>query len=445
VIDQLSPHAVLTLILEQCSHHLSIGGALGVFVGTLSIDNYGGGMGGAFGSSGNDGDITNGICPVTEINSTGTAPDTTDPGCGIVANGTNFDTLTPAASYLTAPTTADARNGQSVTETNFHTPLPHNLQWNLDVQRQIGKNYGIDIAYVGNHGYDLSFNNVDLNQVPENELSANDLNNKPFPLFNNINGTINTAVSNYNALQAQITKRYSYGLTFNVNYTWSHFLDDIDSSGFGSREGFQNYQNAFNPRANYSNSNFDVRNMFKGQAVYQLPFGKGREFLNKSWLVDELIGGWKVSSVWVIEGGNPIGITTGGNNSSNNQSGSYTQEAERVSGVNLKEPGSTKQRLGEWYNLAALAVPAPFTYGNFLRNTVYGPGVVNVAASLGKTFDLYPQRGIKLEIRADAGNVLNHPSFGQPNGNAIGPGQVDNITSVTVGGRQIQLYGKISF
>jgi hypothetical protein len=422
-----------------------IRGALGVFVGTLSIDNYGGGMGGAFGSSGNDGDITNGICPVTEISSTGATPDMTDPGCGIVANGTNFNTLTPNASYLTAPTTADARNGQSVTQTNFHTPLPHNLQWNLDVQRQLGNNYGIDIAYVGNHGYDLSFNNVDLNQVPENELSANDLNSKPFPLFNNINGTINTAVSNYNALQAQITKRYSYGLTFNVNYTWSHFLDDIDSSGFGSREGFQNYQNAFDPRDNYSNSNFDIRNMFKGQAVYQLPFGKGKEFLNKNWLVDELVGGWKVSSVWVIEGGNPIGITTGGNNSSNNQSGAYTQEANRVSGVNLREPGSTKQRLNEWYNLAALAVPAPFTYGNFLRNTVYGPGVVNVAASLGKTFDLYPRRGIKLEIRADAGNVLNHPSFGQPNGNAIGPGQVDNITSVTVGGRQIQLYGRISF
>jgi hypothetical protein len=422
-----------------------IRGALGVFVGTLSIDNYGGGMGGALGSSGSTSDITNGICPVTEISSTGTTPDMTDPGCGIVANGTNFDTLTPVASYLTAPTTADARNGQSVTETNFHTPLPHNLQWNLDVQRQLGKNYGIDIAYVGNHGYDLSFNNVDLNQVPENELSANDLNNRPFPLFNNINGTINSAVSNYNALQAQITKRYSYGLTFNVNYTWSHFLDDIDSSGFGSREGFQNYQDAFNPRANYSNSNFDIRNMFKGQAVYELPFGKGREFLNKSWLLDELIGGWKVSSVWVVEGGNPIGITTGGNNTSNNQSGSFTQEANRVAGVSLKEPGSVKDRLKEWYNLAALTQPAPFTYGNFLRNTVYGPGVVNVAASLGKTFDVYPKRGVKLLLRADAGNVLNHPSFGQPGNNAIGPGETANITGVTVGGRQIQLYGRISF
>ena len=422
-----------------------IRGGIGVYADTLSNDQYGGGMGGAFGSSGGVGDITNGICPVAQINGDGSTPDTTDPGCGVVTNGTNFNTLTPNASYLTAPTTADARNGQGVTQTNFHTPLPHNLQWNIDVQRAIGSNYDIDIAYVGNHGYDLSYAGVDLNQVPESALSANDLNSKPYPLFTNITGPINTAVSNYNALQAQINKRMAYGLEFNVNYTWSHFLDDLDTSGFGSREGYQNYQNAFSPASNYSNGNFDIRNMFKGQVIYQLPVGKGRQFLNNNWIVDELIGGWQVSSVWVIEGGNPIGITTGGNNSSNNQSGSYTQEANRVAGESLRLPGSTKARLSEWYNLDALAVPAPFTYGNFLRNTVYGPGVVNIAASLGKSFDLWPERNVKLLIRGDAGNVINRPSFGQPGNNAIGPGETANITGTTIGGRQIQLYAKISF
>jgi hypothetical protein len=422
-----------------------IRGGIGVYADTLSNDQYGGGMGGAFGSSGGVGDITNGICPVAQMNGDGSTPDTTDPGCGVVTNGTNFNTLTPNASYLTAPTTADARNGQGVTQTNFHTPLPHNLQWNVDVQRAIGSNYDIDIAYVGNHGYDLSYAGVDLNQVPESALSANDLNSKPYPLFTTITGPINTAVSNYNALQAQINKRMAYGLEFNVNYTWSHFLDDLDTSGFGSREGYQNYQNAFSPASNYSNGNFDIRNMFKGQVIYQLPVGKGRQFLNNNWIVDELIGGWQVSSVWVIEGGNPIGITTGGNNSSNNQSGSYTQEANRVAGESLRLPGSTKARLNEWYNLNALAVPAPFTYGNFLRNTVYGPGVVNIAASLGKSFDLWPERNVKLLIRGDAGNVINRPSFGQPGNNAIGPGETANITGTTIGGRQIQLYAKISF
>jgi hypothetical protein len=430
----------------QPKNNTVIRGGVGVYASTLSVDTYaGGGLGTAFGSSGNTSDTTNGICPVAQIDSDGSTPDMTDPGCGVVTNGTNFNTLTPNAAYLTAPTTPDARNGQGVNFVAFHTPLPKNLQWNVSLERQFGQNYVATLTYVGNHGYDLTFNNIDINQVPENKLSANDLGDRPYPLFNGITGETNNAISNYNALQAVLTKRMSYGLQLSINYTWSHFLDDLDSSGWGSREGFQNYQNAFNPADNYSNGNFDIRNMFKGQAIYQLPFGKGRQFLNNNLLLDELLGGWQVSSVWVVEGGNPIGITTGGNNSSNNQSGSYTQEANLVPGQSLHLPGSTKSRLGEWYNLNALAVPAPFTYGNFLRNTVYGPGVVNVAASLGKTFDIWPERGVKMQIRADAGNVLNHPSFGQPGNNAIGPGETANITSTTVGGRQIQLYGRISF
>ena len=422
-----------------------IRGGFGIYASTLSIDTYGGGMGGALGSSGGVTDLTNGICPVAQIDSDGSTPDMADPGCGVVTNGTNFNALTPNASYLAAPTTPDARNGQGATYTQFHTPLPKNLQWNVSLERQFGRNYAATLTYVGNHGYDLTYNNIDINQVPESKLSPNDQVDRPYPLFQSINGATNNAISNYNALEAVLSKRMSYGLQFSINYTWSHFLDDLDSSGFGAREGFQNYQNAFDPSSNYSNGNFDIRNMFKGQVIYELPFGRGHQFLNNNLLLDEVLGGWQVSSVYVIEGGNPMGITTGGNNNSNNRSGNFTQEANRVPGASLSLPGSTKQRLREWYNLDALTVPDPNTYGNFLRNTVYGPGIVNVAASLGKTFDIWPERGVKLQIRADAGNVLNHPSFGQPGNNAIGPGQTAIITSTTVGGRQIQLYGRISF
>ena len=90
-------------------------------------------------------------------------------------------------------------------------------------------------------------------------------------------GSTNNAVSNYNALQAVAHQADELrDLQFSTNYTWSHFLDDMDSSGWGSREGFQNYQNAYDISQNYSNSNFDIRQMFKGEVVYQLPFGKGK-------------------------------------------------------------------------------------------------------------------------------------------------------------------------
>ena len=114
------------------------------------------------------------------------------------------------------------------------------------------------------------------------------------------------AISNYNSLQATIEQRLSHGLSFNFNYVWSHFLDDLDSAGWGSHSGTQNWQNAYNPAANYGNSNFDVRNAFKGYFLYQLPFGRGRQFLNSNSLVDAIIGGWQVSDTLVIQSGQPF-------------------------------------------------------------------------------------------------------------------------------------------
>jgi hypothetical protein len=422
----------------QPRNNTVIRGGFGLYASSWSEDTYGGGIGNAFGSSANYGDNTNGICPVGQIDSNGNSPDTTDPGCGVGNN--NAKSLN--STYLTAPTTPDARNGQGVTYNQYHTPVPRNYQWNLEVQREFGQNYVINLAYIGNHGQDLNFP-VDINQVPEEKLGPNDIGDRPYPLFQSINGSTNNAISNYHALQTQITKRMSYGLQFNVNYTWSHFLDDQDSSGWGGRGGWQNYQNSFSPSDNYSNSNFDIRNMFKGQTIYQLPFGKGRQFLNNSWLLDEAIGGWQTAATFVLQGGSPVLITTGDNNTSFNQSGGYTQYANLVG--NVKKTGSTKSRLNEWYNLDALAVPAAGTFGNFRRNIVYGPGLSQVNFSLGKAFDVWPERGVKLQIRADATNVLNHASFGQPGNNAIGNGQSAQITGVTVGGRNLQLYGRISF
>ncbi|RRA49850.1 TonB-dependent receptor [Acidipila sp. EB88] len=414
-------------------------GGFGIYASTWSEDTYGGGLGNAFGSSGSLSDNTNGVCPVVQLNADGSTPDTADPGCGVGAR--NFGSIN--SKYLTAPTTPDARNGQDVTYNQYHTPIPTNYQYTFDMQEQLGVDFVADIAYVGNHGKNLNFP-VDINQVPQNLLGPNDKQSEPYPIYNNISGSPNNAISNYNSLEAQLTKRMSKGLEFNVNYTWSHFLDDQDSSGWGSREGFQNYQNAFDTNANYSNSNFDIRNMFKGQAIYQLPIGRGRMFLNNNLLLDEALGGWQASGTFVVQGGNPISITTGGNNSSNNQSGSATQFANLVGNVTAV-PGGRLNRLSEWYNLSALAVPAPYTYGDFRRNTVYGPGLSEFNFSLGKTFNVFPERNVQVQVRADADNVLNHASFGQPGNNAIGPNQSAQITTTTVGGRTMQLYGRVSF
>ena len=92
---------------------------------------------------------------------------------------------------------------------------------------------------------------------------------RAYPIYQQINGNLYQAISNYNSLQTTITKRLQHGLSFSANYTWSHFLDDQDSSGWGTHAGPQPYQYAStltvnNSGKNYGNSNFDVRNSFKG-------------------------------------------------------------------------------------------------------------------------------------------------------------------------------------
>ncbi len=415
-------------------------GAFGLYASMLSEDTYGAGMGGALGSRGTVNDSTSGFCPVVQFAGTGKTPDTTDPGCGVAGfNGSSI-----LSKYISASTAPDAQNnpGGNTPYNQYHTPIPTNYQWTMSLERQFGNNYAFYLAYVGNHGTNLNFP-VDINQVPQSKLGPNNLSSKPYPLFGILNGSTNNAISNFNALETDIRKRLSYNLEFDVNYTWSHFLDDLDSSGWGSREGFQNYQNAFDPSQNYSNANFDVRNAFKGQAIYTLPFGRNQKFLNNNWALDLLAGGWRFSSTWVIQSGSPFGITTGNNNNSNNQSGGYTQFANLVGNPYLS--GSTKSRLNQYYNLAAFAVPAQYTYGNFRRNILTGPGIAVMNAGFGKIFNLWPDHNVRFEVRADAFNVLNHASFGNPGNNAIGPGQSASITGVTVGGRAVQLYGKISF
>lgn len=461
----------------QVRNNTVVRGGIGMYTSTWSEDTYGGGMGSAFGSSGslNDANTTNGICPVVNLSAGLNTPNTQDPGCG----GPGFNPLTISQIYVTAPNTPWAKNGTSPSYNQYHTPVPTNYQYSLTIEREFAKDYTATAAYVGNHGTHLNTGPVDINQLPQSKLGQG-RSASPYPLFNTITGSTNNAISNYNALQATLTKRMGYGLLFSTNYTWSHFLDDMDSSGWGSREGYQNYQNAYNIHENYSNSNFDIRQMFKGYAVYQLPFGKGKPFMNSNLALDEALGGWQLAGTFIAQGGNPIGVTTGSANTSGNLSGSYTQQPILLGNYkkpwqayNLKchtysGPTYSYHSLNSWFNdnveagastcngvqLPADAVgsqawenPADYTnhYGTFRRNRIYGPDLTDVNFSLEKSFALVPDRGINFQFRASATNILNHPSFAQPGNNQIQNNAPEAITGVTIGGRVMEFLGRISF
>jgi hypothetical protein len=303
-----------------------------------------------------------------------------------------------------------------------------------------------EVAYVASHGFNLPFP-TNINQIPESKLGVNDSPTyRPYPAFSAISGSTNNAISNYHSLQASFSKRMTSGISFSFNYTWSHFLDDQDSSGRGSYSGSQGYQNAFNPSANYGNSNFDVRQAFKGYMVYQLPFGRGQRFLNHNQLLDRTVGGWQVSGTLVKLTGSPFTPVVGGSNNSYSQAGNWYPNV-------IGDPKAVSNRnWKKWYNASAYAVPTVATFGNMKRNSVYGPGLNEINLSAGKTFSV--REDVKLQIRADATNALNHPSFGLPT-STLTPGTCSgssafcssstNISSLTVNGRTMQLVARITF
>ena len=395
-------------------------GGFGIYSYNWSLDTYGAGMGGAFGSKGGVSDQTNGITPVVLLSTT----------------GTNLP-------FVAATTDPTAYNGQGLNYNQYHTPVPKIYQWNVSVQQELGTDLVAELSYVASHGFNLNFP-VDINQVPESKLSANDSpSGRPFPQYQGLGGSTNNAISNYNSLQSTIRKRLTSGISFDFNYTWSHFLDDQDSSGWGGRGGSQHYQNAYDPHANYGNSNFDVRNAFKGRVVWELPVGKGRRFLNNNSLIDAALGGWQASSTLDLQSGVPFTVLA--NNNANAHAGDQYPNQ-------IGNPRLANRSINHWFNEAAFAQPAAYTFGNVHRNSLTGPNLQNINGSLGKVFHIW--EATQLQIRADATNVINHPGFGTPNGNltagAAGSGGVfaagsSTIRGVAVGGRTIQLGARLSF
>ncbi|HEY4356509.1 MAG TPA: TonB-dependent receptor [Acidobacteriaceae bacterium] len=431
-------------------------GGYGMYAYLWSLDTFGSGEGSAFGSQGSQSDASNGATPIGILSTTTTYP------------------------YVTASTSNSAFNGQGVSYNPQTTPTSKIHQYNISLEKQIGANMSATLAYVGSRSVNLVFSR-DINQVPLSRIAAaksggNITAQRPYPQYQGITGNVYDGDANYNSMQATFNRRLAHSVGFQMSYVWSKFLDEFDSSAWGSRNGTTTYQNANAPGQNYGPSNFDVRHAFKGTATYQLPFGRGQMFMNKNAIADEVVGGWQLAANFSLQTGNPLTVTvpTGSTLGINNYLGSGN-----IYPVFLANANSPKNRsINHWYNTSyinnstttapkqsvdsgvcgagagstcnpggdstpAFRIPEDATLGNVARNSIYGPGYEQLDLSLGKTFNLYKDR-YKFQLRIDATNALNHPVFGLP-GTSLSSGNAGQITSTIVGGRVMQLGGRFSF
>jgi len=331
-----------------------------------------------------------------------------------------------------------------------HIETPYTMNYSLSVQQALSGNLAATISYVGNVSRHLSLY-YDPNTI--RGLFAPGISTQqymPFPDLGGI-GTIHFGgVSDYNSLQAKLEKRMSHGLTFLATYTWAHALDDTsDAGGLSTAVGDRNM--ALIPYGQeLTNSPYDIRNRATLNGNYQLPFGKGRAFLNQSRWEDEIIGGWSTSLTFAVQTGTPFTVSPS-ISTANGGSARALLVADPFKGGGTPDttnnpsltscPGEVKNR-NNWYNPCAFRNPLP---GNLITgseivtneasaiaflggrsNQIYGPGYSTVDMSFFKNF--YTFREQFLQFRADAFNLLNHPTWANPSNSGIGP-QGGQITS----------------
>jgi len=307
-------------------------------------------------------------------------------------------------------------------DTNWRDGMVH--QWNFNVQQSLGFGTVLQVAYVGNRGLRLPWSTLANQPAPgPGPIQPR----RPYPNFGLIYGLGSGGDSYYNGLQIQVEKRYSNGLLFMAGYTYSKCISTSDSTFVGEGTSIQNGRDFSQQRGLCTQ---DIRKRLTFSWLYDLPFGRGKRFLNgTSGIVDAFLGGWQINGILTFRSGSPFTVSQPGD--APNQ-GDGTPRPDQIGNPNEIDD----RTIDHFFNTGAFASATPFRWGTAGRNTVIGPGINNWDFSLFKSFALDEKR--KLQFRAEAFNLMNHPEFGFP-GSAFGTPQFGRISSTNRDPRDIQL------
>jgi hypothetical protein len=351
-------------------------------------------------------------------------------------------------------------------------------QWNFGIERTLPGSFVLSAAYAGSHGVHL-YSPVNYNQLPDQYLSlgsalltlvpnpfyglvsSGPLSTptvqygqllRPYPQFQGITAESNSyGNSIYHSLQVKVERRFSHGFGLLLSYTYSKLIDDVlpsdTFSGFPGENFSAGYiQDSTNRRADRSVASFDTPNYLTINGNWVLPVGKGQAFLNHGGIANAILGGWQLNGIFNMHSGAPLGLTTETNNLYNYGAYGYASNVQRPNyiGGNVYTPGSISSRVNDYFNTAAFADPAPFTYGNTGRLLPYlrGPGLVQLDMSLFKEIPIHER--LHLQFRAEVFNLLNHVQFDNPN-TVIGSPQAGVISDQVNSPRDIQLALKLLF
>jgi hypothetical protein len=362
-----------------------------------------------------------------------------------------------------APGTIFAPQG---VQPNAKTPTVQ--QWNLTVEQQLSHDTVLRAAYVGEFGYH-GFLSVDPNAIPAQicagpalcsaggDLSTGSMVQPgtqyiPGPKAALPNPKLGAGFfwytegnSSYNALQVDVIHRFSDGLQFRANYTFSKDLDMNSAlTGAQANNQAQMILDPYDPRRDWGPSAYNIPNSASFSGTYDLPFGKGKPLANSlGGFGNRLVSGWQFNTIVSLESGFPFTPQIGSNQSGDGD----TRNPDRPS---LNPAFTGPVVLGnpnQWFNPKAFMLPLAGTYGNLGRGVYSGPGLADVDASLFKSTAITERT--KLQFRTEVFNVLNRTNFGTPNATVFSNGAYSAsaglITTTATTSRQIQFGLKLIF
>ena len=277
-------------------------------------------------------------------------------------------------------------------------------QWFFDIQRELPGDTLLTVGYNGSSTSQIH-GSIDINRplTPHPTIQWGNRSIRPF--FNSV-GLRGAAFlnQNYNSLTIKGEKRFTGGFTFLSSFTWAHNIDVVNenlTTGTTSQQRF-----TYNQAIERGNASLDRRLAYVTSVVWELPFGRGKKFLNEgagAWI----LGGWQVGGIFNFLGGTPDSHTF--NQDTTNVRGSNRGNV--IGDINLPASARTIDR---WFNTDAIGPGGAGLIDNAGRNLIWGPGTKAIDFSLSRKFDL-PWEGDYIQFRFESFNFTNTPVFGRPN------------------------------
>ncbi len=358
----------------------------------------------------------------------------------------DFTLPIPNAAASRFPNAQAQINSQSTLGPAYSLPFdnnksPHALQYNFNLQQQLGTNNLVSVGFSGSRGINL-LEVGDINMpsavydgtalaFPADAHLVN-------PAWPSVLYFANDTSSWYNGILLNFQRRFSKGLQAQVSYTHGVGLSESDSGqtggGVSAGGGRSKYPN--DRRAQKGLSGYDFRHVFTASYTYELPFGG-----KKSGMIGHLLSGWQTTGALSMRTGQPQSVTAAASTPLVALAVTGTRSPNAVLGQKLVRGGPD-----QYINPAAFTAPGTRQLGNLGRNTLIGPGSVAWNPALFKKTPITERT--TLEFRVEMFNVLNRANFGQPassafNGTGGAVGSLGNITSTSTTSRQIQLALKL--